>query len=145
MTSRSPQKLDMTHPNLKVVSGEFDDKGAIKTAIQGVDCVISALGPSSGVHDTFLSQGVENILSAMKECGVGRIIYLSTISAPDSNDKKDFRAKLLVGIVKRNYPGSYAENVRIGQMVRNSNLDWTLVRVALLNDKPMSKKLRMGY
>jgi putative NADH-flavin reductase len=142
---RNPQKLDMTHPNLNVVSGELNDRGAIKTAVQGADCVISALGPYFTVRDTALSNGVENILLVMKDCGVNKIIQLSTISSPDPNDGKDFRAKMLVGMVKRSYPGSYAEIVRIGQMVRDSNMDWTLVRITLLNDKPLSKKLRVGY
>ncbi len=98
----------MTHLNLNVVSGELNDMGAIKTAVQGADCVISALGPNSTVRDTLLSKGVENILSTMKDCDVGIIIYLSTISSPDSKDKKDFRAKLLVGILKLGFPDSYA-------------------------------------
>ena len=142
--ARNPQKLDIIHSNLTVVSGELSDKDAIKTAVQGAACVISALGPYFTVRDTALSDGVSNILSAMKESGVSRIIQLSTISSPDPNDGKDFRAKMLVGMVKRSYPGSYAEIVRIGQMVRDSDMDWTLVRIALLNDKPLSKKLRVG-
>ena len=143
--ARNPQKLDMTHPNLSVVSGELSDKDAIKSAIQGADCVISALGPYFSVSDTVLSDGVINILSTMEECDVNRIIQLSTISSPDPNDGKDFRAKLLVGMVKRSYYGSYAEIVRIGRMVRNSNLDWTLVRITLLNNRPLSKELRVSY
>lgn len=143
--ARNPQKLDITHSNLTVVSGGLSDRDAIKTALQGADCVISALGPYFSVRDTALSHGVSNILSAMKESGVSRIIQLSTISSPDPNDGKDFRAKMLVGMVKRSYPGSYAEIVRIGQMIRDSDMDWTLVRIALLNDKPLSKKLRVGY
>ena len=143
--ARNPKKLDMTHTNLSVVSGELSDRDAIKEAVQGTDCVISALGPYFQVRDTALSDGVKNILSAMKDCGVSRIIQLSTISSPDPNDGKDFRAKMLVDMVKRSYPGSYAEIVRIGRIVRDSDMDWMLVRITLLNDKPLSKKLRVGY
>lgn len=143
--ARSPQKLGFTHPALRVVSGELSDRDAVEAAMQGAECVISVLGPYSSVRDTALSDGVRSILSAAEAGGVRRLIQLSTISSPDPNDERDLRAKLLVSMVKRSSPGSYAEIVRIGQMVRESNLDWTLVRITLLNDKPLSQKLRVGY
>ncbi len=108
--ARNPKKPDITHPNLNVVSGELSDRDAIKAAIHGADCVISALGPYFSVHDTALSDGMKNILSTMKECGINRIVQLSTISSADPNDRKDFRAKLLVGMVKRSYADGYAES-----------------------------------
>ena len=124
--ARNPQKIDFTHPHLTVVPGELSDMDAMKVAVLGADCIISALGPAGPVRDTALSDGVGNMLSAMGECDVSRLVLLSTISSPDSNDHGDLRSKLMVGMVKRSYPGNYAEIVRIGQLVSGSNIDWTL-------------------
>jgi putative NADH-flavin reductase len=143
--ARRPQKIDFTHPDLTVVSGELIDLMALRTAIDGSDCVISLLGPSGKVHDNALSEGVKNIISIMESCGVKRLIQIATPSAADLNDRKDFAFGLMVGLVKLIFPNSYTEIVRIGETVRTSNLDWTLVRVPLLNEKPLTKNVRVGY
>ena len=143
--ARSPQKMGLAHPNLTVIHGELTDLASLETAIRGADCVISLLGPSGKVQDTALSDGVRRIISIMETCGVRRLIQISTPSVADSKDGKDFIFGLMVALVKRSVPGSYAEIVRIGQAVRASKLEWTLVRVPLLNEKALTKKIRMGF
>ena len=54
---RNPAKLDLTHPNLRVITGELTDHVAVRRAVRGADAVISALGPSldrkaTGTHQT---------------------------------------------------------------------------------------------
>jgi hypothetical protein len=41
--------------------------------------------------------------------------------------------------------GAYREIVAIGDSVRASKLDWTLVRVPIINEKPITKQVQMGY
>jgi hypothetical protein len=48
-------------------------------------------------------------------------------------------------LIKRMAPGAYAEIVRITEAVRASRLDWTLVRGPLLNEKPQTKSVHVGY
>jgi uncharacterized protein YbjT (DUF2867 family) len=43
---RNPSKLDVTHSNLTVITGELTDRDAVQRAVHGSDAVISALGPS---------------------------------------------------------------------------------------------------
>jgi putative NADH-flavin reductase len=43
---RNPAKLDLTHPELRVIQGELSDAAAVASAIRGADAVISALGPA---------------------------------------------------------------------------------------------------
>jgi putative NADH-flavin reductase len=43
---RNPAKLDLTHPDLTVITGELTDREAVQRAVGGADAVISALGPS---------------------------------------------------------------------------------------------------
>jgi hypothetical protein len=40
---------------------------------------------------------------------------------------------------------AYEEVVSVADAVRSSNLDWTIVRLTLINDKPESGKVRAGY
>jgi putative NADH-flavin reductase len=143
---RDPQKVDIENSRLSVVQGELSDRETIKTAIQESDCVLSALGPTGSPSDEELSDGIANILSAMEECGVKRFIVLSTTSAQDLLDRDGFRFKMRRDMIKRGRPTTYEQIVKYSQLVRDSNSDWTLVRIAsLLTNKPLSKHVRAGY
>lgn len=143
---RDPQKVDIENSRLSVVQGELSDRETIKTAMQESDCVLSALGPTGSPSDEELSDGIANILSAMEECGVKRFIVLSTTSAQDLLDRDGFRFKMRRDMIKRGRPTTYEQIVKYSQLVRDSNSDWTLVRIAsLLTNKPLSKHVRAGY
>jgi hypothetical protein len=92
-----------------------------------------------------LSTGTKNILSVMKKHGVRRLIAVSTASASDPNDQFDFKFKLLVTMIKLGMRGAYDEIIRMAEAIRSSELDWTLVRLPFLNDKPRTGKVRVGY
>jgi uncharacterized protein YbjT (DUF2867 family) len=88
---------------------------------------------------------MHNIIDAMKKQGVRRLIISSTLSAKDPNDLPEFRAKALVNFVKVTMHAAYEEIVSIAETVRASNLDWTIVRLTMLNNNPKSGKVRAGY
>jgi putative NADH-flavin reductase len=143
--ARSPGKIDFKHEALTVVQGSLEDTVLLERVITGADCVISLLGPGGNTRDTALSDGVGNIIAAMEKVGIRRLIQIATASARDPQDRRDLRFGLMVTLIKRMAPGAYAEIVRIAEAVRASRLDWTLVRVPLLNEKPQTKSVRVGY
>jgi hypothetical protein len=67
------------------------------------------------------------------------------LSAKDPHDLPEFRAKILVAFVRTVMRSAYDDIVSVASMVRTSDLDWTIVRLALLNNKPKSGKVRVGY
>jgi putative NADH-flavin reductase len=143
--ARNPGRIAFRHEALTVVQGELLDAAMREMAISGSDCIISLLGPGGNVKDTALSDGVKSIIASMEKAGVKRLIQIATVSASDPRDGRDLRLAVMVALVKRLVPGAYAEIVRIGEAVRGSRLDWTLVRVPLLNDKLLTRNIRVGY
>jgi len=142
---RNPSKLGIANEQLSVIQGEFSDAASVESAVAGADAVISTLGPRGGSKNKPLTYGMQNIIAAMKKQGVRRLIITSTLSAKDSNDKPEFRARFLVGLVKRTMNDAYEDIVSVPEAVRASDLDWTIVRLTLLNNKPKSGKVRAGY
>ena len=142
---RSPSKLGIVHEHLSIVQGELSDAALIETAIKGTDVVLSALGPRGGSKNKPLTQGMQNIITAMKNQGVRRLIVTSTLSAKDSRDKPDFKTKALVSLVKTTMHATYEDIVNAAETVRASDLEWTIVRLAALNNKPKSGKVKIGY
>jgi putative NADH-flavin reductase len=143
--ARNPSKLTIKNEHLTVVHGELTDQALIEKAVSGADAVISVLGPRGGSKNKPLTLSMQNIIAAMKKQGVRRLIISSTLSAKDPNDLPDFRAKALVALVKLTMHAAYEEIVSVAETVRASDLDWTIVRLTLLNDNPKSGKVRVGY
>ncbi len=142
---RNPSKLGIVHEHLSIVQGELSDVALIERAVSGADAVISVLGPRGGSKNKPLTEGMQNIIAAMKKQGVRRLIITSTLSAKDPNDMPEFKARVLVGLVKLTMNATYEEIVSVAEAVRASDLDWTIVRLTMLNNKPKSGKVRAGY
>ncbi len=81
----------------------------------------------------------------MKKFDVRRFIGIGTASVTDQNDLPDFKFKLIVALIKIIAHNAYEEIIRIADAVRSADLDWTLVRVPLLNNRPKSGGLKIGY
>lgn len=69
----------------------------------------------------------------------------STLSAKDPNDKPSIRTKAMVNLVKTTMHGAYEDIVSVAETVRASDLDWTIVRMAMLNNKPKTGEVKAGY
>jgi len=143
--ARNPSKLDLKSGNLSVIQGELTDKDKIKNAVHEAGAVLSVLGPKGRTKGTPVTSGMKNIIAAMKELGVRRLVATSTISAKDPNDRAEFRARFLVGLVKLVMRPAYDDIVGTAAVIRESNLDWTILRLSLLNDNQKSGKVRAGF
>lgn len=134
---RNPDKITFQDANLLIVKATLDDAVAIKDALHGADAVIEGVGS--------VSEGTRRIVSAMEDLGIKRLVVVSTCSVDDVNDLPDIKRKALVAFVKTAVPGPYAEVRKAAEIVRASQLDWTLVRVAKLADKPALGQIKSGY
>jgi putative NADH-flavin reductase len=143
--ARNPWKIVIRHTALSIVKGTLKDLAEMKKAVKGSDCVISVLGPGGKPGDETLGRGMKNIIAAMEKTKVKRMIQLATPSVTDPDDGKDFLFGLMVFLIRIFVNGAYNAIISMGEIVRASGLDWTLVRVPLLTDKPLTKHVRIGY
>lgn len=132
---RSPAKAGDLAP-AQLVTGDARDEVALRAALAGRDAVISALG--TGVSPfrevTLLSSATRALVSAMKAEGVGRLVAITGIGAGDSRGHGGFvYDRIILPLLLRHV---YADKDRQEAIVRQSGLDWVLVRPAALNDKP---------
>jgi uncharacterized protein YbjT (DUF2867 family) len=141
--ARTPTKLP-DHERLSIVEGQLENADKIAAAVRGSDVVLSLLGPGINAADVPpLVTGYRNIVAAMREHGVRRLVALGTPSMPDDADGKDWRIRALVALVSRFQRVAYETLVSIGQMVRQSGLDWTIVRVPFLSNGPRTDQLNV--
>ncbi len=91
--SRTPAKLDLTHPALTKVAGDFHDAASVRSAVAGHDAVIVCASPSSlgTIKDKpdYFSRGTKYCIEAMKEQGVRRLVVLTRRVLGCSPDERD--------------------------------------------------------
>ena len=86
--SRTPAKLDVTHPALTKVAGDFHDAASVRSAVAGHDAVIICASPSSlgaiKEKPDYFSRGTKYCIDAMKEHGVKRLVVLTAHGVGES-------------------------------------------------------------
>jgi putative NADH-flavin reductase len=143
--ARTPSKVSTTSDRLRVVQGDILDAASVEQAIQGADAVLSVLGPSNNKPEFTISKGMDNILSAMGKHGVKRLIISAGAGVRDPQDQPkliDKVAGFALNIISKNV---VADMKQVVDKVRQSDRDWTIVRVPMLTDEPAQGSLKVGY
>ncbi|SHN09258.1 NAD(P)-dependent oxidoreductase [Chitinophaga sp. CF418] len=143
--ARTPTKISIQHNNLKIVKGELEEYGKIEEAIKNADAVISVLGPTQKTKELAIANGIKNIVDAMQKNDVKRLIATATPAFKDSNDKFQIGFSFGIFMVKMLIKDSYNNIVLTGKYIAESGLDWTIVRLPMLSDKPANGKINAGY
>lgn len=141
--ARNPAKLDKQHPNLFRFPGDVMDSSAVEQALRGQDAAVCVLGAGKKLTGTIRSEGTEQIIQAMKQTGVRRLICQSTLGTGDSWGNLDFYWKyIMFGFILRQV---FADHEQQEALVRNSNLDWTIVRPGAFIDGPRTGRYRHSF
>jgi putative NADH-flavin reductase len=141
--TRNPHKLDRSGKNLKLVQGDVLNYATVKQATTGQDAIVCALGMPLMNKDGLRAKGTKNIVRAMTETGVKRLICLSVFGANDSRALLPFKYKaLIVPLILRHI---IADHEKQETYVTNSTLDWTLVRPGNFTKGGFTGSYRHGF
>jgi putative NADH-flavin reductase len=139
---RTPGKIAITHENLKVLQGDVKDYASVERAVKGQDAVLSALGVAKPLKsDPVVVDGVKNIIEAMQENVVRRLVYLSFVGVGDSRKDSGFVIRHVIARIVHN---EIADHELKEQLIRSSRLDWTIVRPPKLTNGPRTGVYRTG-
>ena len=125
-----------------LIQGDARDEAVLFEALAGCDAVISALGtpPSPFREVTLLSAASRALVAAMSRRGVKRLVCITGIGAGDSRGHGGFAFdRIILPLLLHKV---YADKDRQEAIIAQSDLDWVLVRPAILNDKPRRGNIR---
>jgi putative NADH-flavin reductase len=145
--TRDARKLDAFAGRVKIVVGDLKDRAAISACIDGADAVISALGPNSlkVEGDRPVMHGLSNIIASMREAGARRLVQISTAAYRDPKDRFALKAHAFVLLFKVIVRKAYDDIKATGELIANSGLDWTLVRIPNLKNGPANAGISVGW
>lgn len=129
------------HDRLTVVTGDAFDVPSVEQVVRDADAVCSALGVGSerppGVTP---SEGTENVLDAMEQFLVSRIVTATAAGVGSSGDRAGLGYRLRA-LVERE---RFADLARQERLIRESDREWVIVRPARLTDGPRTGDYRVG-
>ncbi|MGQ4420410.1 NAD(P)-dependent oxidoreductase [Streptomyces sp. SAS_269] len=129
-------------PGLTVAVADATDPAAVDTALGGTDAVLSALGARFSKETiTAYSASATVITGAMASHGIKRLLTVSS-SIADPNWRPTgahFFNHVLDPLVNRRLGRTLHEDMRrMEAMIRQTDLDWTLVRPSGLFEHPVA-------
>jgi uncharacterized protein YbjT (DUF2867 family) len=152
---RDPAKLTGPTPSRTITADLTTAEPAIfDAAVSDADAVLSCLGPRSRSDVGITASASNAIVRAMKATDTRRIVVVSAAPIgttaspgrpnPPKHDPGDglFMRTVLGPMIKTILRANYADLALMEDALRDSGLDWTVVRPPRLTDKPLTGTYR---
>lgn len=140
--ARHPEHLPRQSAGLQTVAGDILNLSLVQQVVAGQEAVCLTIGVGVTIKPvTVFSQGTKNVLAAMAEHGVRRLVCVTGIGAGDSAGHggllydRLFKPLLLKTI--------YEDKDRQEALIRASDTDWTIVRPGFLTNGPLTENYRV--
>lgn len=142
---RTPASFPIKHERLHVIQGSVEDAAKVDETVTGANAVLSVLGHTKTSNKDILTVGTRNIVQAMQQHGVRRLINLTGAGVRDPQDQPKFVDNVFGFLLKRLQPDLLRDSHNQTKLIQNSDLDWTVVRGPRLTEGPRTGKYRVGY
>lgn len=139
--ARNPEAITTSHPSLKVIKGDVLDAASVSEALKDQEVVCSCIGTGITFKPVHLfSNGAKNIVDAVQLNDTGKYIAVTGIGAGDSKGHGGFLydsifKPLLLKTI-------YEDKDREEQLIRESDVNWLIVRPAGLTNGPRTGRYR---
>ncbi|GAA2417887.1 NAD(P)-dependent oxidoreductase [Nonomuraea africana] len=128
--ARRPELLTERTGLAGVHQGDAHDLETVCKAVHGQDAVIAAVGGS---------RIASNLIAAMRETGVRRVVMTSSRSVPAT------RPRIAVTLAWLFFREAYVDLARAEGMLQVSGLDWSIARATMLNDKQPAGRVHIDF
>lgn len=139
---RDPSRLQIKNDNLTVFQGNILNPVDVDNSVEGQDIVVVLLAnkTSDAVRksNTIISEAMVNIIAAMKNQGIKRLLFVSSFGL---NHKIFWPEKIFIKTILKNI---FADIPKQEELIKQSNLDWVIVRPARLVNEVKTGKYKMG-
>ena len=139
---RDPARLMIEDERLTMVTGDVFDPDSVAQAVQKQDAVICALGAGNDLKKTTVrTTGTINIISGMQKHNVKRLMVVTAMGVGESWDTLSLFNKFFFATLLKS---SREDHEAQEAAVKESGLDWTIIRASGLTDEPRTGVYDVG-
>jgi putative NADH-flavin reductase len=134
--------LEITHEHLNVVKGDILNASVLEQTVNGQDAVCITIGikPTRKPVSVY-SEGTKTVIEAMKKSSCRRLLCVTGIGAGDSRGHGGFfYDKIINPLLLKT---GYEDKDRQEAIVRQSELDWEIIRPGFLTNGARTGKYRI--
>lgn len=134
----------------RLVQGDVLDPRAVERAVEGQDAVVWAIGGHDAIR-TWLSRrprqsslcerGTANVVAAMRRAGVSRLVVISSWGVGDGRARLPIPFRFVLPLVMG---AELRDKAAQEELVRASDLAWTILRPAILTTGPEDVRLSVS-
>lgn len=137
--ARIPEKITISHPQLRVVKGDVLEIESIAAVANGQEAICSCIGvPITFKPVDIFSKSARNILVSVKKNPGQKYIAVTGIGAGDSKGHGGFLYdKIFKPLLLKNI---YADKDREEEIIKGSGVEWMIVRPAGLTNGKLTGK-----
>jgi putative NADH-flavin reductase len=126
--TRDKRRLADVPDGVEVVAADPTDAAALRALVAGQQAVIIALGTTPGRRTTLFSDVTAKLIAAMQSEGVRRLVAITGVGVGDTRGHGGFLYdRIIYPLFTRPF---YTDKNRQEELIRQSTLDWVLVRPA---------------
>lgn len=142
--SRNMTATGIIADGFTALDGDATNATDVANVIEGADAVILTLGVPKDMRvlkaTTLFSDATTTLIAAMNEAGIKRLLTVTGFGAGDSKDKLSTPERL----TQKAFLGrAYADKDLQEQLIRDSDLDWTIARPGILSDNRKSNAYKV--
>jgi putative NADH-flavin reductase len=143
---RNPLRLEIVNSNLKIIKGDVMNTNSVKAALLNQDVVLCCLGAPANKSGIIRSTGTKNIIQAMENAGIQRFICQTSLGFDDSTEVLKqtpfvFKNVIVPFLLKK----TFAEHLLQETYIKQSRLDWTIVRPGNLTNGKLTGQYKHGF
>lgn len=140
---RDPAYSTHAVPGVDVVQGDALDPHAVAQTISGADAVVSTLGGFRGPAS--IAAGTRNIIAAMREAGVRRLVVLQGIHIEFPGDPRNVGKHFVKVYLAMACRPLLSYSVELAELLQaTDDVAWTLVRIPRMVEGEASGRATTG-
>jgi len=130
--TRSQAKLPPGE-QITAIEGDVLDPKAVSETVEHTDAVVCLLGRTPNNPLNVVSRGTQNIIAAMDDRPVSRLLVLTSMGLGSSSETVPWYVRIANATILHDL---MADKARQEELVMQSGLDWTIIRPGGLTDAP---------
>lgn len=137
---RNPESFSIQSNQIEIIKGDALDLESIQSLLKDCDAVLSTIGQRKD-QSLVASAATQNILRVMNNYKIQRYLLLAGLNIDTPFDKKSEKTKMATDWMKANFPIIQEDRQKAYDLLVESDLKWTQVRVPFIEFTDLSSEI----